>query len=473
MKIFSEIAIIIVCVFILPLASCESPDLSEGRNDQVNGLLNVTIRIPGNAIEYNAEKKGPYNEGEEIVVKVPTSDEAPLDLTRLICTVSVEHNCYVDPPLGGELDFTEPRKITVIDVNGTLHHNTIRVEPVYPKTRFINLWKKSCLDLGLATRNNTGVAMNEKYLAVQEYDGPIYLFDKDSGEFIKKIDAARTFMMKIDVDAAGHFVTARENIYGAGFMVYYYSETENEHKLLLDYTDADGCPADMGYEMSVIGDVTKGRAFIYGMAPDDMYIYYWELQDGTLLTPANQPNKLRYGAAKGNWSRAQIQRATLDDSSEHYISYYRPSADDAENENSSVKQGSRFNIFSTAMEVVELEPSNHAYKILDFKVFNVEQDQFLVLNEQNYSAWGNSKVQVFEITDRSMMKLKPGENGYDKFNLFSGEEIAPTNYNVWGDVAVYSKSTSSGYDVYIAAATVGFDTNESVIRMYKMSYNPQ
>ena len=69
MKIFSEIAIIIVCVFILPLASCESPDLSEGRNDQVNGLLNVTIRIPGNAIEYNAEKKGPYNEGEEIVVK--------------------------------------------------------------------------------------------------------------------------------------------------------------------------------------------------------------------------------------------------------------------------------------------------------------------------------------------------------------------------------------------------------------------
>ena len=54
MKIFSEIAIIIVCVFILPLASCESPDLSEGRNDQVNGLLNVTIRIPGNAIEYNA-----------------------------------------------------------------------------------------------------------------------------------------------------------------------------------------------------------------------------------------------------------------------------------------------------------------------------------------------------------------------------------------------------------------------------------
>lgn len=43
-------------------------------------------------------------------------------------------------------------------------------------------------------------------------------------------------MMKADVDDAGHLITARENIYGAGFMVYYYSEEDNEHHLLLDYT---------------------------------------------------------------------------------------------------------------------------------------------------------------------------------------------------------------------------------------------
>ena len=29
-------------------------------------------------------------------------------------------------------------------------------------------------------------------------------------------------MMKADTDDAGHLVTARDNTYGAGFMVYYY-----------------------------------------------------------------------------------------------------------------------------------------------------------------------------------------------------------------------------------------------------------
>ena len=60
-------------------------------------------------------------------------------------------------------------------------------------------------------------------------------------------------------------------------MVYYYSEEDNEHHLLLDYTNDDGCPEDLGYEISVIGDVTNGKSFIYGMAPGTMTIYYWEL----------------------------------------------------------------------------------------------------------------------------------------------------------------------------------------------------
>lgn len=55
------------------------------------------------------------------------------------------------------------------------------------------------------------------------------------------------------------------------------------------------CPGDLGYNMSVAGDVTSGTAYIYGTGPNDMTIYYWKLQDGQLVTPANQPNKLRYG----------------------------------------------------------------------------------------------------------------------------------------------------------------------------------
>lgn len=42
MKLLNKLTIL-ACLFIGALASCESPDLAEGRTDQVNGLLNVTI----------------------------------------------------------------------------------------------------------------------------------------------------------------------------------------------------------------------------------------------------------------------------------------------------------------------------------------------------------------------------------------------------------------------------------------------
>ena len=44
MKLLNKLTIL-ACLFIGALASCESPDLAEGRTDQVNGLLNVTIKI--------------------------------------------------------------------------------------------------------------------------------------------------------------------------------------------------------------------------------------------------------------------------------------------------------------------------------------------------------------------------------------------------------------------------------------------
>ena len=212
----------IICLFAAALASCESPDLAEGRTDQVKGLLNVTIKIPDNPAEFTATKKGPYEEGEEITVKVPTTDEEPLDLTRLVCTVSLEHNCYVETPLTGETDFTEPLKITVIDVQGNRHNNTIKILPTPPKTKFAKLWDKNSVELNINDRNLTGLAMTEKGLAVQVYDGNIFRYDRKTGSGLDIVPSARSFMMKADVDDAGHLITARENVYGAGFMVYYY-----------------------------------------------------------------------------------------------------------------------------------------------------------------------------------------------------------------------------------------------------------
>ena len=152
MKLLNKLTIL-ACLFIGALASCESPDLAEGRTDQVNGLLNVTIKIPGNPAEYSATKKGPYEENEEITVKVPTTDDAPLDLTRLMCTVSLEHNCYMENPFKGETDFTNPVFVTVIDVNGNKHHNTIsNFNPRLRKHASVSCGIKNAVELNIASR---------------------------------------------------------------------------------------------------------------------------------------------------------------------------------------------------------------------------------------------------------------------------------------------------------------------------------
>lgn len=459
-----------VCLFGASLASCESPDLSTGRTDQVDGLLNATIQIPGNSTEFYATKKGPYAEGEEIMVKVPTTDEDPLDVSRLICSVSVEHNCYVDPPVAGEMDFTQPLKISVIDALGNRHNNTIRVVPTPPKTKFSPMWEKSCSDLGIPSRNNTGIAMNSQYLAVQEYWGSIYLYDKKTGVFIKSIPAANGEMLKIRTDDADHFVTAHESSGDDGFMVYYYSEMEQEHHLLLQYSKADGCPEGFGCNLSVIGDVTSGKSYISATFANDMTIYSWQLQDGQLVTPANQPNKLRYGPAGSPWtSAAAVQRASLDDDSEHYIAYMK-----WVNGNSDDALKGCFNIFTPSMEVTALNAANHDYRLFGFKVLDVESDKYLIMNDQGIGTYaeGASTLSVFDITNRDKMELKPGDDGYGDFCLFAGDLSTGwiQNYFGWGDVAVYKELTATGYDIYIATSVVGFDADQSRIGMYKMSY---
>ena len=66
MKILSKLSVI-ACLCWATLASCESPDYETGRTAQVNGLMSVTIQIPGNPSKFAATKTGPYEENEEII----------------------------------------------------------------------------------------------------------------------------------------------------------------------------------------------------------------------------------------------------------------------------------------------------------------------------------------------------------------------------------------------------------------------
>ena len=56
---------------------------------------------------------------------------------------------YIMPGGGGEMDFTNPYPITVVDALGNKHHNTIRVVPTPPKTKYAKLWEKNAALLNI------------------------------------------------------------------------------------------------------------------------------------------------------------------------------------------------------------------------------------------------------------------------------------------------------------------------------------
>ena len=94
------------------------------------------------------------------------------------------------------------------------------------------------------------------------------------------------------------------------------------------------------------------------MAPGMMTIYYWELQDGELVTPANQPEHIAlwtcWVVTLGSCSSTTY---LLDDDSGSLFVILFPSTADEDDETQEGKKGSRFfHIFSPYMEVTEMNP---------------------------------------------------------------------------------------------------------------------
>lgn len=455
-------------IFVLLLSinfffSCESPDMGEP-SQQENGLLSFSVSIPGEATEFRATVSGPYQDGEKIYIKVPTTEENPLDITKLKPYASVENNCYVSPALPGLADFTEPFPVTVIDAKGVSRTNYVIVEPTLQKTTFRKLWFKNATEMALIAPNYSGLTVVGDNLLVHDggNENPIKVYDRISGEFKKSITKPTTFTMQVKADDGGHFVVNRYNIYGAGFMVYFYETIESTPELILNYTAGAGCPVNLGTKMSVTGNLKEGKAYIYATT-DDMNYYYWEFDDGVLLS--SEPTVVRYGNAGSNWTYASVKRKSIDANSDHYITYCHYDGNDS----GSLLKGSRFEVFPSDLNVVQMDRSNHYYKILDFDTFVVNGDEFLAIVHQGFWAWDAAYLRVFEITDRNKFSLKQGDADYDKFVLLESDYYGGTNYNRWGDVA----TVVDGLDVYIYTAIVAGDASAAGVLAYKMTYTPQ
>ncbi|WEK35636.1 MAG: hypothetical protein P0Y53_24385 [Candidatus Pseudobacter hemicellulosilyticus] len=461
----------LLAICALLATSCEKADLGAGVTTN-KGLLNFSIAVPGQTTLYSARVAGPYNDGDTIYVEVPTTDDNPLDVTRLKAEASLENNAVLTPALGEILDFSSPLNITVKDGLGAIRHHVVKVLPTLPKTVFSKLWFKTAADLGVLRTNITGATVAGGHLLIADFnqgslaaDVGVRVYDKFTGAFSHIIAPPTTYCQQVTADDGGHFAVNRYNIYGAGFMLYYYETVNSAPKLILNYTNAMGAPVNLGQRVSIIGNLKEGKAYVYATCGSVNSFYFWEFHDGVPVSVT--PTAVRFASANP-WTYALVKRKSLDDVSDHYITYCNYVSPDA-----NLANGSRFCAFPLDMNLTQMNTANHYYKILGFDVFDMHGDKFLALLQQGYAAWDATNIRVFEITDQSKLTMAPGAEGYNSFQLFDSDIYGGTNYNRVGDIV----TDIIGNDVYFYA-TMGTNANTTAnttagVMCYKMTYYPR
>ena len=447
------------------LFSCEQVDLNKGVTAR-RGLMNFSVAIPNQATEYPATAAGPYADGDTITVKVPSTEENPLNLRQLKAFASLDHNSTIEPALGSIMDFSSPISIKVTNADGSVARYIVKVVPSLPKTVFSKLWFKTSDVLGIKRTNISGLAVAGEYLLVADFNGGVTgtdngvrVLNKNTGELVKSIAPPTTYCMQVTADDASHFIINRYNIYSAGFVVYYYDNVDSEPKQILNYTAAAGCPVNLGRKVSVIGNLKSGKAFVYATTNGNNSVYYWEFLDGVAVK--QEPTMMRYAAAEA-WTFAAIQRKSLDANSDHYFTYCNYNTADP-----NLIQGSRFVLFTPDMEVTTMARQNHYYKVLGFDTFTLQGEEFTSMLTQGYYAWDATHVKVFETKDPSRFSLVPGATGYSDFMLFESEAYGGTNYNRYGDIVADVR----GDEVYFYATMATNAITTSGIMVYKMKYN--
>lgn len=441
------------------LSSCEKVDLHKGADPLGKGLLNFSIQIPGQATEYSANA-GPYDEGDTIVVDVPSTEDDPLDVTKLKPLASLENNSRMEPALTGLMDFKKPVPITVVTGDGARKHYFVKVVPKLPRTLFKKNWFMTNEVLGIKKTNLTGMAVVGDNLLIADFASAevgIKVYDKKTGAFKKNI--ANPFSAEpgnqVVADDGGHFVAGTINYYKNGFRLYLYDDINSQPQQLIYYADAQGCPEDLGRKVSVIGDLKHGKAFVYATAWNLNKYYYWEYNDGVPVSAA--PTIVTYSAASKPWNFASIERKSLADNSDHYIAHWR------------ADEGSTFSLFNSQMSILSMDKKNHEHKILDFEIFQFKGRTLMAAITQGEVAWDAEYIQVYDITNPNDMKLVKESPGYSNFNLFQSEAYGGVNYNKFGDIAV----DIQGHNVFIYASMASYDLDGyGGVLSYKMQYNP-
>lgn len=469
-----NILTITISALSLLMFSCEKPDLEEGVTYN-KGLLNFYIKIPGQTVEYSATEQGPYNDGDTVYVKVPSTEENPLDVTSLLVRASLEHNSVIEPGLHGAYDFTKPLEIKVKDGIGEVRTHYIVVLPTLPKTVFKKLWVKSAAEMALTRCNIKCMAANKNYVFVPEFEdwnvnvGGIYVYDSKTGQKLKTLPTPTTIMSQITCDTEGNLIANRRNSSGAGVVFFRYDAETLDREEIMYFPEGPDNLKDLGTnKMTATGSTKTGKSYI-DMIGESRKFYSWEFNDGKAVSL--KPKETTYASAKDGWDFATVKRESADSNSDMYIAWTKMGADPSGKDFVEDGGGATFQIFTPQLsDFWTMNKDCYNYKILDFTSFTINGDKFVAMLTQGYLSWDGTNIKVFEVTDKGYLNLIPESADFGKFRVFDSDYFGGTNYNKWGAISV----AVDGLEAYIYVAVSGFeDFENSGVRAYKMEYHPQ
>lgn len=473
-----HITIHITALFLIStlLLSCGKVDVGDSPR-QTEGLTGVSVQILGESQVFSPTRKGPYQDGDIIEIKIPSPIESPVDLSKMKLIVNLENNCQVVPKLPGTVDLTTPYEFRVSTAIGEIKTYTLTINLVSPVATFSKRWFKNGAQLGYTWSSwisSLGIAGDYLVLydGVENYESSrIRVYDAQTGDAVREVMPPHTYISQVKADDAGHMVAARKNFSGAGFMLYYYENVNSVSELILNYTADAGCPANVGHRFSLVGNLKEGKAYVYATAGNTYEggqggeYYYWEFNDGVVKSVI--PEKVDFPLVTGYWDTADVQRTSTAADADIYLSYLQYSSTDGDLH----MLGSRCYRFAPDLiNLVELNRKNFDYKLLGFRVFTLGNHQFMAILTQPFAGDSGISLKVFDVTDPARFaEVTPDDEEYNEFMIFESEKFSAYNINMWGDVTVKVE----GDKAYIYGAIISNDMARAGVMMYQMNYYPQ